>query len=224
MVKRPSLGQKVSKISAQKAKVIFVPSQFSKKEILKHYKIKPDKIVVTPLAADESFKQIFDYDKLREIKKKYKIKDKFIFFIGSIFNRRHLPEAIKAFEQVVFKLPEYQFLIVGKNYTCFLLENKGVLRKEYIGFQDLPLLYNAADLLVWLSDYEGFGLPILEAMACGTPVITSQTASIPEVAGESAIYVQDNTNIKEISKAVYKGLTDKDLRKNLTNIMGKILI
>jgi len=209
------LLKKVSKISARKAKIIFTPSQFSKKEVLKYYQVAADKIFVTPLAADESFSQIDDKNKLKEIKKKYKIKDKFIFFIGSIFNRRHLPEAIKAFEQVVSKLPQYQFLIIGTNYTSSLLESKGVLRKEYIVPKDLPLLYNAADLLVWLSDYEGFGLPILEAMACGTPVITSPVVSIPEVAGQAVIYVQDSSDVDEIAKTIERGLTDQQFRQNL---------
>ena len=222
------LLKKVSRMAAQKAKIILTPSEFSKKEVLKHYQVEPEKVFNVPLAADESFKQITDQNKLAEVKNKYQIKDKFIFYVGSIFNRRHLPETIKAFGRLAPKLPNYQFLIVGANYTSPFINIDGlirqankqlnrpaILRQDYLTGQDLTAFYNAADLLVYLSDYEGFGLPILESIACGTPVVTSPVASIPEVAGQAAIYVQDNSNIDEISEAIYRGLTDQQLRQDL---------
>ncbi|MAF20807.1 MAG: hypothetical protein CMI55_03950 [Parcubacteria group bacterium] len=209
------LLQKFSKISAKKAKLIFTPSEFSRQEVIKYYQVEPNRVLTTLEAADQNFKQINNQDRLEEIKKKYQIKNKFIFYIGSIFKRRHLPEAIKAFEKIVHKLPNYQFLVVGTNYTNQKLTGKSLLRHDYLKKQDLVALYNAADLIIYLSDYEGFGLPVLESMACGTPVVTSQKASLPEVAGESAIYVKDNTNIQEISEAIAKGLTNQPLREDL---------
>ncbi len=76
-------------------------------------------------------------------------------------------------------------------------------------------MYNAADLFIWLSNYEGFGLPPLEAMACGTPVVTTKMGSLPEAVGNSALFVKNPENIKEISKAIYKGLSDKKLQEKL---------
>lgn len=215
------LLKKFSKISAKKAKIIFTPSEFSRQEVIKHYQINPNKVITTLLATDDDFKPINDQEKLNEIKKKYQIKDKFILHIGSIFNRRHLPETIKAFKKLSKKLLNYQFLIIGTNHTNpfinidKLIKNNPIIHFDYIESRDLPLLYNAADLLIYLSDYEGFGLPVLESMACGIPVITSQKASIPEVAGKAVIYIQDNLNINEIEKAIYQGLTDQELRSNL---------
>jgi len=222
------LLRKVSQISARKAKTIFVPSEFSKKEVLKCYGVDPDKVFNIPLAVDQSFKQIDDEKILENVKNKYQIKDKFILYIGSIFNRRHLPEIIKAFENIALKFTDYQFLIIGANHTSPFtdidklardvnqkLGRSAILRQDYLTGKDLVSLYNAADLLVWLSDYEGFGLPVLEALACGTPVITSPMSSIPEVAGESAIYVKDSTNVEEIIKAIDQGLTNQELRQNL---------
>ncbi len=222
------LLKKVSQISAQKAKIIFTPSEFTRQEVLKHYQVDSNKVFNVPLAADESFKKISDQSQIAQIKKKYQIKDKFIFYIGSIFNRRHLPEVIEAFEKIAPRLTNYQFLIIGANHTSPFVDIDGliervnkklgrqaILRQDYLSGPDLVTLYNAADLLVWLSDYEGFGLPVLESMACGAPVITSPLTSIPEVAGQAAIYVQDSKNIKEISQAIYQGLTDQPLRQDL---------
>ena len=222
------LLKKVSQISARKAKTIFVPSEFSRKEVLRCYEVGPDKVFNIPLAVDQSFKQINDKETLKSVKDKYQIKDKFIFYIGSIFNRRHLPEIIKAFESIALKFTDYQFLIIGTNHTSPFtdideltrdvnrkLGRPAIVRQDYLTGKDLAPLYNAADLLVWLSDYEGFGLPVLEALACGTPVITSPMSSIPEVAGESVIYVKDSTNVEEIIRAIDQGLTNQELRQNL---------
>ena len=212
--------KKVSQISAKKAQVILTCSEFSKKEIIKHYQVNPKKVFSIPLATNQSFQPIQDREKLEEIKRKYKVKDKFILYIGSIFNRRHLPEVITTFKKVSQELPNYQFLIIGKNHTSPFINiekmiDKKIIRKDYLEEGDLPLIYNAADLLIWLSDYEGFGLPVLESMACGTPVVTSRAASIPEMAGKAAIYVEDNGNIDQIEKAIKKGLIDNILREEL---------
>jgi len=217
------LLKKVSKISAKKAKIIFTCSQFSKKEILKHYKVDPKKVFVVPLAADKKFKNVGS--RTSNTKRKYGIKDRFIFYVGDILKRRFVIETIKAFEKVLArrslgeggadKLPNYQFLIVGKNYTGQQINQNKIIHKDYVDEEDLLLLYNAADLFIWLSSYEGFGLPPLEAMACGTPVITTKMGSLPEAVGDSAIFVKNPEDIEEISQAIYKGLTDKNLQEEL---------
>ena len=213
------LLKKVSKISAKKAKIIFACSQFTKNEIIKHYKINPDKIFVTPLATDKKFTPHFLKKSrgLKNIKRKYGIKDKFIFYVGAIINRRFIPETIKGFIKTTDKLPDYQFLIGGRNYTNQEIKGKGVIHIDYIDENDLNILYNAADLFIWLSSYEGFGLPPLEAMACATPVITTKMSSLPEVVDEAGLFVENPENINEISQAIYKGLIDKELRKELIN-------
>jgi len=212
------LLKKVSKISIKKAQVIFTPSEFTRQEVVKHYQVNPDKVITTLWSTENDFKQINDQDRLEEVKKKYQIKDKFIFYIGSIFTRRHLSEVIKAFKNISNKISDYQFLIVGANYANIPeqeFNHEKIIYQEYLSGQDLSLLYNAADLTIYLSDYEGFGLPVLESMACGTPVVTSNKASIPEVADQAAICIQDNKNIHEIEEAIYRGLTDEQLRQDL---------
>jgi len=225
------LLKKISKISAKKAKIIFTCSQFSRNEILKYYKINPKKIFVIPLAADNvghSTSNINVGHSTSNIKKRYGIKDKFIFYVGAIFNRRFVPQTIKAFARIANKLPGYQFLISGPNYTYPFIDIDDLIKKanqkigreailhiNYIKEQDLTLVYNRADLFIWLSSYEGFGLPPLEAMACATPVITTKMGSLPETVNNAALFVKNPENIDEIGKAIYRGLTDKNLQQEL---------
>lgn len=210
----------ISKKSAKKADMIFVCSEFTKNEILKYYKIKLEKIFVIPLAADEEFAP---YHSLQGVE--YGIKNKFIFYAGAIFQRRFILETIEAFKKIAARLPEYQFLISGPNYTQPFIDIDNLIKKanqeigweailyiDYVSDKDLVNLYNGADLFIWLSSYEGFGLLPLEAMACGTPVITTKMASLPETVGDAAMYVEDPRNIDEIVHAISKVLSNEKTR------------
>ena len=216
----------ISRISAKKAKIILTCSEFSKKEIIKHYQVDQEKVKTVYLAADEKFKPIEEENKRKKFKSKYEIKDKYILYLGSIFDRRHLPETILAFEKIAQERNNYQFLIIGKDYTPSninqlvkgvnqRLNREGIIRSDYIEEEDLSLAYSFADLFIYLSDYEGFGLPVLESLSCGTLTMTSRKASIPEVANQSVIYVENNGDDKEIYQAIKKGLNNKELRENL---------
>ena len=221
------LLKRVSKISAKKASVIFAPSEFTKSEVVKYYKVSPQKVFVTHLGVEEKFKKpsIFDRQKIKE---KYGIKNKFIFYIGSIFNRRRAEEAMNAFSQIAEKLPDYQFLVIGKNSTRPFIDVKKIalginalarapliIYQETVSEEDLVVLYQAADLFIWLSDYEGFGLQVIEAQASSVPVVTTRQGSLKEIAGEAAIFVENPASVSEIVSAIYSGLTDEILRKNL---------
>lgn len=232
----PSLADRVllkwaSRQSAKKASVIFTPSEFSRQEVIKYYGTAPEKIVTVLLAADESFFENLDSpahgaDAIEAVKKKYGLKDKFIFYVGSIFTRRHLPEVIAAFERLTEE-GEYQLLLGGKDYTAgksadelvqkinAKLGYEAVLRVDFIGDDELKLLYSACAFFIWLSDYEGFGLPPLEAMAQGAPVITTDGSSLKEVAGEAALLIKDNTDIGEIHRAMHKITRDNILCEEL---------
>jgi len=216
-----------SRLSARKASAILVPSEFTRREVAKYYRISPRRIFLIPLGIDGKFKVMLNSKKIEEIKKKYEIKDNFVLFVGIILNRRHVTELIEAFRLVSARMKGYQLLIIGNNETQPFIDIDGMVeainrqgrwvikRIESLPEQDLVPIYNAASLTVYLSDYEGFGLPILESMACGTPVITTRSGALPEVAGGAAIYVNDSTNVTEISEALFRGVTDIKLRKAL---------
>lgn len=215
----------VSKKSAQTADVIFTPSNFSKEDVIKYYHIKPDKIIVTPLGVDCCL-TAGDRAAAADIKEKYGISDKFIFYVGSLFSRRHLPEIISAFLKL--DRPDWQLLIGGRDYTDGRkidklsqaanerLSRQAILRVDLIGDSDLRLLYSACAFFIWLSDYEGFGLPPLEAMALAAPVITSDSTSLKEVAGRAALVIRDNNDVEEIYLAMKKLIDDKSLRRELS--------
>lgn len=202
------LLKKVSKISAKKAKIIFTCSKFSKEEIIKHYKVDSKKIFAIPLAADEKFKNVGGL--ASHIKRR-----KFIFYVGAIIKRRFVHETIKAFKKFSDELPNYKFLIIGKNHTGMPIEGDNIIYKENVNDDDLLLLYNTTDLFIWLSEYEGFGLPPLEAMACGTPVLSTKKTSLAEVLGDYPVWVENPKDINEISKKMFKILSDDSLRDKM---------
>jgi len=222
----------VSKRSAKRADLIFVPLKFSQEEVIKYYKIDANKIVVTPEAADSLLTAMpADMDfKIKCVKEKYGIKNNFVFYVGSIFSRRHLPEIIQAFKKL--SLERCQLLIGGQDYTKNksvdalvrevneILGQQAILRVDFIPDSDLKLLYSACAFFIWLSDYEGFGLPMLEAMSLGVPVITSSSTSLKEVAGDAAILIKNNADVREIFAAMEKIKTDEILRLNLI-VKGK---
>lgn len=218
----PSRSDKIllkwaSKQSAKTADIIFVPSEFTKNEILKYYKVNPEKVVVTPLAPDPIFRKIPTLTKggLGGV-------GKLILFVGSIFNRRFLPEKIQGFIEFVKTYKDFTFLIIGKNHTkpyqnigALLAEattrlgREAVIWKERASDEELVYLYNAAFATLWLSSYEGFGLPILESIACGTPVITAKSGSWPEVAGDAALYINNPQDPREIANALCRLARDR---------------
>ena len=223
-----------SKQTAKKAKLIFAPVEFVKNEIIKYYGVPAERIVVAPLSVDPDLYNDGKFDSpvygtaaADEVKKKYGIKDKFIFYVGSIFSRRHLSEVIAAFEMSAKENDHYQFLIGGKDYTGGQSVNKlvettnaklgreAILRVDFIVDDELKLLYSACAFFIWLSDYEGFGLPPLEAMSLGAPVITTDGSSLRGVVGEAALLIKDNSDVKEIYRAMHKLTRDNILREEL---------
>ena len=216
----------VSKKSAQKASVIFACSEHTKREIKKYFKVPDEKIVVAELAVDEELKNADSNANETQIKR-LGILNKFAFFAGSIFDRRHLPEVIGAFSRLAEEKQDLQFLISGKDNTDKKnidslidsanedLKRKAILRVDFVGDSDLKLMYGACAFFIYLSDYEGFGLPPLEAMSLGAPVITSDSTSLKEVAGNAVLLVKNNSDEEEIYQAMKRMAEDNILREDL---------
>lgn len=207
------------------ANVILGISELSKKEIVELFKISPEKVKVTYLACGPEYKVIEDPQQIENIKKKYSLPEKFIIHVGTLEPRKNIPNLISAFGILKKNnLFEHKLAIVGgrgwyyekifEKVTELKLE-KEVIFTGFVPEKDLPLLYNAADVFVFPSIYEAFSMPILEAMACGCPVICSRAASLPEIGGEAAVYFNPQ-NPEEIAAAILKVVSNENLKKELS--------
>jgi len=215
-----------SRWGAWQSKAIITVSEFSKREIIKYYGIKPEKIFVCPLGISNHFRPISQPNLLEKIKKKYGIRKEFIFYTGQILPRRHLIESLFAFEKIARELPDYQFLFAGKNKTYPFVDidelvkkinrklgREAVIKKDYFPEEDLPLLFNAAKLFIWLTTYEGFGLPLVEALACGTPVLTTHFGASQETIGQAGFFVKNPQDINETACKLKEALKNKQERE-----------
>lgn len=209
---------KLLPLAAKKVDKIMTISEASKKDIVKYLKVNPSKVKVTYLGIEKQFRPINNQTQLQRVKKKYQLPNKYILFVGTIEPRKNLTSLIKN-----DTLKNCHLVVVGKkgwlsNDIYKLPEKLGIKNKvKFIGQTDdtdLPAIYNLAQVLVYPSLYEGFGLPVLEAMACGCPVITSNISSLPEVVGKAGVLINP-IDEKEISKAIKDILTKPFLRLSL---------
>jgi glycosyltransferase involved in cell wall biosynthesis len=213
-----------TKKSARAADIIFTVSQFSKSEIIKYYGIPENKIAVVPNGVDNHFQPVKDKKSLEEFQKKHNITGRTILYAGSIFNRRRLPILMEAFKKVCQEHEDVQLLIAGENRT-YPYQNLPALahklginnRTHFFNFVDentLLLLYNIADIFVYLSEYEGFGIPLLEALACGTPAISSDNSALQEIFSLAAVLIPIN-EVEELYRAIMRLLNNLRLGSEL---------
>jgi glycosyltransferase involved in cell wall biosynthesis len=189
---------------------------------MKVFGVPGEKITVITLAADRAFRQIDS--EFSGVLSKYKIEGKYILYFGNFNSHKNVGALIEAYQKLPANIKEeYRLVIGGKKDRAGrallkLSKNLGLQERtiftDFVQKEDLPYLYNAAEVFVFPSLYEGFGLPPLEAMACGTPVIAFRVASLPEVIGEAGILL-DPCGPDELAKAIVSVLTDNVLKKSL---------
>lgn len=203
--------------------VLIAISENTKKDIIKYYNVPEEKIFVTPLAVDESFKPIEQPSLYEYLKNKYSIDCEFILNVGVLFKRRNIPRLLEAFSILKKnKKIKHKLVIIGPGKKYFNLNDyidryklkQDVIYLGYVEQADMPLMYNAASFFIYPSLYEGFGLPVLEAMSCAKAVITSNASSLPEVLGDGGISV-DPYNIGELYDAMFRLIEDIQLRKRM---------
>jgi len=205
---------------ARIAKKIIAVSESTKKDLEEIYKIEPENIEIIRHGLSQDFRIIDRNDpKFLEIQKKYKFPYKFVLYLGNIEPRKNIHSIISAYKFFVSsspKLKKYKLVLAGNiNPLCRNIASKeNIITCGYIERKDRPFVYNLASLFVYPSFFEGFGLPVLEAMACGTPVIASNNSSIPEVADNAAVLVDPNRPT-EIAEAMSAILTDEKLYNEL---------
>lgn len=208
--------------TARRARVVIVPSRFTRDDITKHYKIPAERVVVTPLAAAERFRPETDEAGLRRVRERYDLAGDYLLAVGSIQPRKNLVRLIRAYARLVADAPEKTpaLVIAGKRawlsaetMRAAAATNLGD-RLRFTGYvpdDDLPALYSGALCFVYPSYFEGFGIPPLEAMRCGTPVITGDRTSLPEVVGDAGLTV-DPFDETAVAAAMRRVLDDPALR------------
>lgn len=209
-----------TKFSSRKAKGVFTISQASKDDIIKEYGIPGYKIAITYPGIKTAAKTELKGLSMEDLKTKYNLKRDYVLYVGTLQPRKNVVRLIEAFSKIKNSA---DLVIVGKKgwlYEEILeaprkynIENK-VKFLESVSDEDLPAFYKNAVCFVLPSLYEGFGLPVLEAMKYGCPVITSNISSLPEAGGDAALYV-DPENTDEITKNLELLLKDKTLREKL---------
>ena len=212
----------IYRFAAQWAKKIITPSEFSKKELIDYYKINPAKIEVVYLGyQNKKFYPIRDQEIINQTLNKYKIKKPYLLYIGRLEKKKNILGLIQAFDKISQVDKKINLVLVGqpgcgydRNIKNQISKIKNIYKVGHIDQKDLVYLYNGAEVFVFPSWYEGFGLPILEAMACGCPVAASNAASIPEVGGEAIEYFNPQ-RIDEIVEAIEKIISDESQRQDL---------
>ncbi|MEO8285853.1 MAG: glycosyltransferase family 1 protein [Chloroflexota bacterium] len=209
---------------ARRAAGIITVSHSARKDIARYLKVPREKIRVVMNAVSPAFKRVTEQGAIEEVCRRYGLHVPFILYVGTIEPRKNLTRLIQAFAQLKASGLPHKLVMVGQpGWHCEPIyaevERRGLQREViftgYVPFEDLPALYSAAESLAFPSLYEGFGLPVLEAMACGTPVVTSVSSSLSEVAGDAALLV-DPLSVDQIAGALAQIHASSTLAEDLS--------
>ncbi len=211
--------------SARQAAAVLADSAATGRDLAQAYGIPPAKIHVVYLGRDEGLRRVDEPGLVARARARYNLGERYLLYIGTLQPRKNLLRVVEAFARLAGQpeLADVQLVLAGKkgwSYDALFarvsqlgLEGR-VIFPGYVPAEDLPALLSGALAFVYPSLYEGFGIPVLEAGACGVPVITSNTSSLPEVAGDAAILV-DPHDVDAIADALYRIITDEALRAEL---------
>ncbi|HEX2030352.1 MAG TPA: glycosyltransferase family 1 protein [Actinomycetota bacterium] len=210
-----------------RAAEVLVVSESTKRDLVELYPVPPERVTVTPLGVDTTVFRPPPEDRVAEARRRFGVQAPYLLYVGGIEPRKNLPNLVRAFAEVADVVP--RLVIVGGS-VHWNPEGWNLLRPAlealpsgirgrvtitgYVSEQDKIGLLGGATALVFPSRYEGFGLPVLEALACGTPVVTSNLSSLPEVAGDEAVYV-DPLDPASIAEGIRRVAEDEALRRRL---------
>jgi len=207
---------------AEDADAVLVYSESTKADIVNYLGVCPEKVTVAPMAVDEDFKPLARDAAAHFVKREFNVDRPFLLFVSTLEPRKNVPTLLRAFSRVAKDVPHNLVLVgsVGWNAEEIFktLEDlnlsERIIRPGFVRHMDLPSFYCAADAFVFPTLYEGFGLPLLEALTCGCPVVTSDNSSVEEVTGGAALY-SDAMDVEAIADGIRRVLEDSDLRDDL---------
>ena len=212
--------------AAQRATRVMTVSESSKRDILRYVDTEPDKIDVIYNAYDERFAIEPAEEEMDRVRERYQLEDQFVLYAGNVKPHKNLERLIEAFHLVRKRgLDRLKLVLIGDEMSKYTALRRAVHQHQlhkyvrflgYLPEETLAVMYRLAGVFVFPSLYEGFGLPPLEAMASGTPVVTSNVSSLPEVAGDAAVLV-DPYDPRAIADGIYSVLTDEKLRRGMVH-------
>lgn len=206
--------------SLDQADYVLADSHSTKQDLLDFYNVEPARISVVGAGVEPRFRPSDDATELQTIRTKYRLPEKFILSLGTLEPRKNFDGLIQAYSNSPVRESHHLVIAGGRGWLYEPIfaaaETSSVAdRIHLIGFvadDDLPALYNLADVFAYPSHYEGFGIPVIEAMACGTPVVCADNSSLPEVAGEAALLIPA-TNLPALGEALQRLVDDQALRQ-----------
>jgi glycosyltransferase involved in cell wall biosynthesis len=211
-------------LASKRATRVLTVSESSKRDILRFVDLEPAKIDVIYNAYDERFAVEPGEEQVVRVRERYQLHDEFVLYAGNVKPHKNLERLIEAFHIVRDRgLDHLKLVLIGDEISKYAALRRAVHRHQlhkyvrflgYLPEETLAVMYRLAAVFVFPSLYEGFGLPPLEAMASGTPVVTSSVSSLPEVAGDAAVLV-DPYDPQAIAEGIYAVLTDEPLRRTL---------
>lgn len=209
---------------ARRASAIITVSNSARNDIVRLLQVPADKVCVITGAVSSDFRPVSDPERIDAVRKRYGLHGPYILYVGTIEPRKNIARLVQAFARLKTAGLPHKLVIVGQaGWHCApifaeverLNLTNDVLFTGYVPFEDLPGLYTAAESMAFPSLYEGFGLPVIEAMACGAPVVTSRSSSLMEVAGDAGLLV-DPHSVEELADALHRLHTEPDLRVELS--------
>jgi glycosyltransferase involved in cell wall biosynthesis len=209
--------------AAREAAAVITGSEATKRDLVELYDVPPDKVAVTPYAADAAYHPMDPEEARHAVLSRLNVPAPYLLSVGVLQPRKNLPRLVRVYNRIAHRIP-HRLVLTGKEgwatdeLRAAVAESprgREPLFTGYVADADLPALYAGADVFVYPSLYEGFGLPPLEAMACGTPVLTSNTSSLPEVVGDAGITV-DPLDEAGLAGALLELLSDAGLRAQLS--------
>jgi len=211
----------MTRLSVRRAAKVIAVSEATRQDILANYRCDPDKVVTIPNGVDAEMRVLPESD-VRAFRRTQGLPDEFVLFLGTLQPRKNLETLLKAFGKIAGQV-DWPLVVAGAlgwQYERIfqIVRHLGLsARVRFVGHvpgEHLPLWYNAATVFVYPSLYEGFGLPPLEAMACGTPVVASNVSALPEVVGDTGLMV-DPLDVDALAGAILSLAGDADLRQQL---------
>ena len=207
---------------AHEADAIMAYSQATKGDIVRFLEVDPRRITVAPMAVDDGFAPMSREEAETYLLKHYDIEPPFLLFVSTLEPRKNVTGLLEAFKKAAADMPHNLVLVGGMGWQTGPIQEAlndpairdRIIRPGFVEHMELPAFYGAADAFVFPTHYEGFGLPLLEALTCGCPVVSADNSSVPEVTGGAAL-LSDSRDTDAVAENIRRILSDNELRANL---------